>query len=130
MSRQEPRLYIEHTREMLDVAAHNLANDFYSSAVNRAYYAIFYAANALLATQGLSRSKHSGVIAAFRQHFVKPGHIESEYGQMYAQVMDDRHSGDYDVMTSIEPERAQVDLVYAQRFVNRVICYLQEEDWL
>jgi uncharacterized protein (UPF0332 family) len=61
----------------------------HSSAVNRAYYAIFYAANALLATQGLSRSKHSGVIAAFRQHFVKPGQIEDEYGLIYARVMAD-----------------------------------------
>ena len=130
MSRQDTRLYIEHAREMLDVAAHNLADDFHSSAVNRAYYAIFYAANALLATRGLSRSKHSGVIAAFRQHFVKPGHIETEYGQMYAQVMDDRHSGDYDVVTSIEPERAEADLAFARRFVDRVMRYLEEEDLL
>jgi len=87
-------------------------------------------ANAVLATKGLSRSKHSGVIAAFRQHFVKPGHIESEYGQIYAQVMDDRHLADYDVETSIAPERAQADLVLAQRFVDRVTRYLHEEGWL
>ena len=130
MSTRDVRLYIENAREMLDVAAHNLANDFYGSAVNRAYYAIFYATHALLATQGISRSKHSGVIAAFRQHFVKPGQIENEYSQMYAQVMDDRHSGDYDVTTSINPERAQTDLVYAQRFVARMTRYLQEEGWL
>jgi uncharacterized protein (UPF0332 family) len=130
VSRQDIRLYIEHAHEMLDVAASNLANEFYSSAVNRAYYAIFYAANALLATHGLSRSKHSGVIAAFRQYFVKPGHIETEYGQMYAQVMDDRHSGDYDVVTSIEPERAEADLAFARRFVDRVMRYLEEEDLL
>lgn len=78
-SKQESALYIEHARQMLEVAAYNLANDFYGSAINRAYYAIFYAANALLATRGLSRSKHSGVVAAFRQHFIRPGLIESEY---------------------------------------------------
>jgi uncharacterized protein (UPF0332 family) len=38
MSRQDTRLYIEHAREMLDVAALNLANDFLNSAINRAYY--------------------------------------------------------------------------------------------
>ena len=130
MSRQDTRLYIAHAREMLDVAAHNLADDFYSSAVNRAYYAVFYAANALLATQGLSRSKHSGVIAAFRQYFVKPGHIESEYGQLYAQVMDDRHTGDYDVVTSLEPARVEADIAYARRFVDRVIRYLEQEEFL
>ena len=130
MTRREISLYIGHAREMLDVAAHNLDNDYYSSAINRAYYAIFYAANALLATRGLSRSKHSGLVAAFRQHFVKPGHIESEYGRIYGQVMDDRHSGDYDVESAIELERVQTDLADARRFVDRVERYLQEEGWL
>ena len=62
-------LYLQHAQEMLVVAAHNMADGFPGSAVNRAYYAVFYAASALLVTQGLARSKHSGVIAAFRQHF-------------------------------------------------------------
>jgi len=70
---QEVVLYIRQANRMLEVADRNLADGFYESAVNRAYYAIFHAANALLATKGLSRSKHSGVIATFRQHFVKPG---------------------------------------------------------
>jgi uncharacterized protein (UPF0332 family) len=38
---------MENAREMLMVAAHNLENDFYGSAVNRTYCAIFYAANTL-----------------------------------------------------------------------------------
>ena len=81
-SRHEVALYIEHARQMLEVAAHNLADGFCGSAINRAYYAIFYVANALLRTKGIVRSKHSGVIAAFRQHFVKPGLIEVEYGDI------------------------------------------------
>ena len=65
----EVDLYMDRTREMLDAAAHNVAGGFYGSGINRAYYAIFYSANALLLTRGISRSKHSGVIAAFRQYF-------------------------------------------------------------
>ena len=42
-------------------------------AANRIYYACFYAVTALLLTQNLSSSKHSGVIALFNRHFVKPG---------------------------------------------------------
>jgi len=115
---------------MLEVAAHNLADGFYGSAVNRAYYAIFYAANALLATQGITRSKHSGVIAAFRQYFVKPGLVEVEYGDIYGRVMDDRHISDYDVETPIEPDRARTDLEDAHRFVDQIGRYLKEGDWL
>ncbi|HID63932.1 MAG TPA: HEPN domain-containing protein [Anaerolineae bacterium] len=86
--RDEAALYVEHAQQMLQVADHNLADGFYASAINRAYYAIFYAANALLATKGLSRSKHSAVIATFRQYFVKPGLIEDKYSDIYGRVMD------------------------------------------
>jgi uncharacterized protein (UPF0332 family) len=127
MSEREIELYIENAYRMLDVAAVNLANDFYGSAVNRAYYAIFYAAHALLAAHGISQSKHSGVAAAFRQYFVKPGQIESEYGSIYGRVMDDRHSSDYDMESPIEPEYAQDDVLDARRFVDRVVRYLREE---
>lgn len=44
-----------------------------NGALNRLYYAAFYAARSLLATKGLDSSKHSGVISLFHQHFVKPG---------------------------------------------------------
>ena len=85
--------------------------------MNRAYYAIFYAANALLATKGLERSKHSGVIAAFRQHFVKTGVIEVEYSDFYGAVMEDHHKGDYDELEVLDHEVAERDLNRAERFV-------------
>jgi uncharacterized protein (UPF0332 family) len=59
------RLYLENAREMLEVAELNLGNDYYGSACNRAYYAIFYAANALLFAKGMSFGKHSAIISAF-----------------------------------------------------------------
>lgn len=129
-SEYEVKLYIEHAREMLEVAARNLADGFYGSAVNRAYYAIFYAANALLRTRGIFRSKHSGVIAAFRQYFVKPGLIEVEYSDIYGRVMENRHVSDYDVEVPTDPQVAADDLHDARCFVNRIEKHLQEEGWL
>jgi uncharacterized protein (UPF0332 family) len=122
---EEVGLYIKHAHEMLNAAEFNISGGFYGSAVNRAYYAIFYAASALLVTQGLSRSRHMGVIAVFRQRFVKPGLIETEYGDAYGRVMDDRHVSDYDVEATIEPGRAQTDLDDARRFVDRAERYLE-----
>ena len=71
-----------------------------------------------------------GVIAAFRQHSVKPGLIEVEYGDIYGRVMDDRHISDYDVQTTIELDRARTDLEDAHRFVDRIERSLKEGDWL
>jgi uncharacterized protein (UPF0332 family) len=93
---------IEHAREILNAAAHNISGGFYGS----------------------------GVIAAFRQRFVKPGLIEAEYGDIYGRIMDDRHVSDYDVESSINPDRAQTDLDDARRFVDRSVRYLNERGLL
>jgi uncharacterized protein (UPF0332 family) len=127
---REVGLYMEHARQMLEVAAHNIADGFHGSAINRAYYAIFYAANALLATQSLARGKHSGVVAAFREHFVKPGLIEIEYSRIYGRVMDDRRASDYELEIPVESETAERDLSDARRFVERVEQLLQQEGWV
>ena len=128
--RREVALYLEHAHRMLVVAARNLEDGFYGSAVNRAYYAIFYAANAMLSTQGVTRRKHSGVISAFRERFVKTGVIEAEYSRAYGRAMDDRHLSDYEIYETITAEQSRANLDDAQSFVGRVEAYLGEEGWL
>jgi uncharacterized protein (UPF0332 family) len=130
IARQEIRLYLDHAREVLDVAALNLSEGYPDSAVNRAYYAIYYAANALLVTQGVGRSKHSAVIAAFRERFVKPGIIEIEYSRIYGRVMDDRHASDYEIEVSMDTGVAERDLEEARLFVQRIERHLHQEGWL
>lgn len=61
-NKREVQLYIEAAHETLEAAKVNLDNKFFMSSVNRSYYAVFYAANALLSTLGEARSKHSGAI--------------------------------------------------------------------
>ena len=121
--------YLARAHRVLKTGNLALADGDYITAVNRAYYAIFYGANALLATKGLERSKHSGVIAAFRQHFVKTGIIEPEYSDFYGSVMEDRHSGDY-TFTSLNYDTARLDLERAERMLARIERALQEQGWL
>lgn len=128
--KQEVHLYVKRAQAMLDVAGLNLSAGYPDSAVNRAYYAIFYAASALLLTEGLGRSKHSGVIAAFRQRFVKPGIIEIEYSRIYGRVMDDRLASDYEIEILVEAQIAERDLAEARLFVERIERHLRQEGWL
>ena len=127
---KEIALYIENAKEVLEVAQLNLDNDFYASAVNRAYYAIFYAASALLVTKRLSQSKHSGVINAFRQHFVKTGLIAPEYSDLYGRIMGNRHASDYELESSITKEIARADLTDAIKFVAEITQWLNKEGWI
>lgn len=66
------------------------------SAVNRFYYAAFYATRALLATTGLDSSKHSGVISLFHQHFVKPGTFNPEISRTLTESFEKRQDSDYE----------------------------------
>ena len=62
---------IEKARRYLRSAELLIGDGDYDSAVSRAYYAMFYAAEAALLKKGMTFSSHKAVISAFGQHFVK-----------------------------------------------------------
>lgn len=120
MNSEDVRLYLERANLDLRAAKANLDDGFYGVVVSRAYYAMFYAANALLATQGLTRSKHTAVHAAFGQHFVKTGLIEPQYLRRLVDAFDARSDADYDAAFVGDPARAEAAVASAKDFVARV----------
>jgi len=64
-------------------------------ALNRIYYAAFYAARALLATRDLDAGRHSGVIALFQQHFVKTGIVPANIAKALPYAFESRQTSDY-----------------------------------
>ena len=96
----------------------------YLVVANRAYYAIFYAANAALATQGRQLSRHPAVLALFREHIIKTGLIEPAYLYDYDEAMKRRHLSDYDLNGAVSADFVRASLEAAQRFVSRVERYL------
>jgi uncharacterized protein (UPF0332 family) len=115
--------------QALNTAQVNLDVGDFRATVNRAYYAIFYAASAMLLTKGLERRKHSGVISAFREHFVKPGLVEAEYSNVYGETLVIREDADYAVEILIDLDMSKTALRQARRFVGRMHEYLVEEDF-
>ncbi len=62
------------------MAAKNLfSQEYYDFAISRAYYAMFYSAEALLLTKDLKFKKHAAVISAFGREFVKTGRFAEKY---------------------------------------------------
>ena len=93
---------MEAVRELLDKsersinAANLLLGDGYDDfAASRAYYAMFYAVEALMLDRDLSFSKHSAVIAAFGKLFVKTGIFDSRFHRSLINAFDLRNAGDY-----------------------------------
>ena len=126
----EIRLFVDAAREELQSANLNLANDFYSACASRTYYAVFYSATALLKTRGLSFSKHTAVLSAFRQHFVKTGEFSVEVSDFYKIAFETRHTGDYERQIQFEPEVLRKNLDRARDFVAEVEKWLQRHNFL
>jgi len=126
-TRKEIQRYLERARLDLQAVDVNLQNELYTVAVSRAYYAMFYAATALLKSKGIDRSRHSGVISAFGQYFVKTGLIEVVFAKTLTQAFDSRNETDYGLMLIPDDELARTELDDARRFVERIESYLQEK---
>jgi len=120
------RIRLEKCAEDLKVARLLLSQGTYRIAVSRAYYAIFMLATAVLLTQDIARSKHSGVLAAFNQYVVKPGLIEAEYGQIFQRAFKARMDADYSDSAYFNQEQAVQTVEDAERFVRRLEIFLRE----
>jgi uncharacterized protein (UPF0332 family) len=126
MSTEEVYLYIERAHQDIRAARSNLDKEFYGIVVTRSYYAMFYAASGLLASQGIFRRRHSGVHAGFGEYFVKTGLIEVEYAKILTHAFETRQDADYDIVFIADKALAEEILSDAVRFVARIERYLGE----
>jgi uncharacterized protein (UPF0332 family) len=79
-------------------------NGFWNSAVNRLYYSLFYAVNALLVINNIETKSHSGSRSQFSNFFVKTQKFDLKYGKLYSQLFDWRQKGDYDSIFDYDQE--------------------------
>ncbi len=109
---------LSQARETLAEAAQLLANRAFRGAVNRLYYAAFYAARALLALRQVDAGRHSGVISLFQQLFIKPGLVAPEIGKTLARAFEKRQNTDYEDFATVDPADAQDLAAAVQTFVE------------
>lgn len=98
-----------------------IENEDLITAINRSYYAAFYAIKALeLRDHYDDFAKHSAVISCFRQNYIKTGMLPADLSDLIGMLSEDRTSGDYDVLTSFD--RAEADACYnaAKEIVNQI----------
>ena len=102
----------------------------YDFASSRAYYAVFYAMQSVLLTQGLTFSKHQGVISAFNQHFVKTGIFPTEFGNYINRLFNSRLISDYDFVSNIDEREARENLRLAELILSSIIKYLDKSGFM
>jgi len=72
------------------------AEGYYNAAVNRLYYACFYALLALFVKDGISTASHSGVKTMLGLNYISKGILDKELGKTFSRLFEIRHSSDYD----------------------------------
>ncbi|MGH9335429.1 MAG: HEPN domain-containing protein [Vicinamibacteria bacterium] len=86
-------------------------------AAGRAYYAMFYVAEALLYEKELQFRKHSGVHSAFGEHFAKTGLFDSKFHRWLLDASDRRIQADYGVDVVLASEDVELVLQQAREFM-------------
>ena len=105
-------------RQSLSVAKLILDNSYPDCAVSRAYYTMFYIAEAFLEGEGLSFSKHSAVISAFGREFARTGRVPVKFHQFLIRAQELRNTGDYGEFNSVTIEQANNVISQAEDFLN------------
>ena len=121
MNKYTPEDYINYrlqrARETLDEIKILIDNKLWNTAINRMYYACFYAVGALLVKHGIETSSHSGSRQKFGQLFIHTGLISKELGKHYSELFEKRQKGDYNDFFDFDEETvmrlypASMDLV-------------------
>jgi uncharacterized protein (UPF0332 family) len=105
-------------RRAVENARAQMEHGDYDFATSRAYYAMFYVAEAFLLEKGLAFPKHSAVIAAFGQHFVKTGMVAAEFQRYLTEGQAARNISDYDIGPAVTAADASQQISRAQEFLE------------
>ena len=108
--------WLNKAEDALASAESELAAGRHDFAVNRAYYACFYAASAILLAEGRRFVKHTGVRGALHRDLVKAGRLDVKWGKAYDRAFDLRQGADYE-LSKLQREDAEELLYVARGFV-------------
>ena len=117
MSEEVLRL-IKKAEHALEVAEAMQKDSYLSDAASQVYYAMFYAAQALLKSEGIQATKHSAVESFLGRHFVKTGRIDPKYHKMLISARKTREIADYDIKEEIIESVASSKLAEGKAFIN------------
>lgn len=109
---------LERAEESIQAADDLLQGEYFDIAASRAYYAVFYAATALLLFDEKKFNKHSGIISAIHRDFVKTGRLSKEMGKNLNWLFGLRNIGDYGVMVHVPKSDAEKAIAAARDFIK------------
>jgi len=120
------KAHLEKALERLKVAKKLFHDGDYEDAISRAYYAMYHAARAMLATANIFPKTHEGVVSEFGRKFVLTGIFPKEMGKNLADAKASRETYEYSVTATVEKAEAEVILSNAQQFVKTIKRHMEK----
>ena len=113
--------------ETLEVVRVCIESKHYKDAINRSYYASFYAIKAVLAMEGTDFKRHKDVVAYFNKNYVATGLFDKTLGRMLANLQQTRETSDYDDFFIASKEEAEIQCESAENIIEAVRKFLNDK---
>jgi len=118
---------LDKAQDSLEAARLLLKQDYFDFAASRAYYAMYYAAEALLLARELSFSSHAAVIANYGKEYSKTGEMDRRFHKYLIAVQDLRSQGDYSYHPGVSKHNAREAVSWAAEFIKAATTYLEKQ---
>ena len=115
---------VGNARKTLDEVEILMQNNLYNTAINRLYYACFYAVTALLLQNDIKSKTHSGARQMLGMHFIDTGIIPADSGTFYTKIFTMRHKGDYEDFIDYEYQDTLVLIEPARKLIAEIEAVL------
>ena len=119
--------HMEKASKRLRVSEKLLQEGEYEDSVSRAYYAMYHAAKAALATVSVFPRTHEGLVSEFGKRFVLTGTFPKELGRALADAKAARETYEYSITAIVEKTEAESILGDARKFVAAINRFIKEE---
>lgn len=124
---EEVKKLIEKAEHALEVAEKLMQDEYPSDAASKIYYSMFYAAQAVLKSEGIDVVKHSAVESALGYHFAKPGKIDPKFHRMLINARKLREIADYDIQEEVVEPVASLKIEEGKAFLAAIKGFLGME---
>jgi len=119
---------MEKAYETLEAAQILADGQQWNSAINRLYYACFYAVTALLTEARIETRSHSGAKSQFFLPFVKNKKVDAKFGRLYSDLFDWRQKGDYGDFFDFSNQDVTPLLFPCQQMIDHISTILRKKD--
>lgn len=112
---------MESAKRLLAEIESHIDDGYYNTAINRMYYACFYAVSALLIHNEIDGLKtHEGVRQHFGKNFIVTGKMDRKWGHFYTSLYTSRSAADYEDFKEYNEVETRSFFPEVKRFITLI----------